>query len=217
MRIGAYIGTSGWYYDHWKGPFYPSGLSDEAFLKYYAGCFGTAEVNNSFYEGWGEKASRFSGEDESPTTRIANNVLSPLPVCYTVFMTAGYRHNRGSVVTLKYHLIWSPRRRRKVLVGAVAHRLEALLREKAKELCVEIEHLAIRPDHLHMFVNAPPSLAVSQLVYRFKSHTSRVLRQEFAHLQKMPSMWTTAYFASTAGRVSEATIHNYIEAQSTRA
>jgi putative transposase len=132
-------------------------------------------------------------------------------------MTTGYRHNRGSVVLLEYHLIWSPRRRRKVLVGAVAHRLQALLREKAKELCVEIEHLAIRPDHLHMFVNAPPSLAVSQLVYRFKGHTSRVLRQEFAHLRKMPSMWTTAYFASTAGRVSEATIQKYIQAQSTRA
>jgi uncharacterized protein YecE (DUF72 family) len=49
MRIGAYIGTSGWYYDHWKGPFYPSGFPEEGFLEYYAGCFGTAEVNNSFY------------------------------------------------------------------------------------------------------------------------------------------------------------------------
>lgn len=118
---------------------------------------------------------------------------------------------------LKYHLIWIPRRRRKVLVGDVADRLEALLRDKAEELSVEIEHLAIKPDHLHMFVNAPPSLAVSQLVYRFKGYTSRVLRQDFSHLRKMPSMWTTAYFASTAGRVSEATIQKYIEAQSRRA
>lgn len=118
---------------------------------------------------------------------------------------------------LKYHLIWIPRRRRKVLIGVVADRLEDLLREKAGELEVEVEHLAIQPDHLHMFVNAPPSLAVSQLVYRFKGYTSRVLRQEFPHLRKMPSMWTTAYFASTAGRVSEATIQKYIEAQSTRA
>ena len=118
---------------------------------------------------------------------------------------------------LKYHLIWIPRRRRKVLVEAVADRLQALLCEKAEELCVEIERLAIRPDHLHMFVNAPPSLAVSQLVYRFKGYTSRILRREFPHLRKMPSMWTTAYFASTAGRVSEATIQKYIQAQSTRA
>jgi putative transposase len=68
-----------------------------------------------------------------------------------------------------------------------------------------------------MFVDAPPSLAVSQLVYRFKGYTSRALRQGFPHLRKMPSMWTTAYFASTAGRVSETTIRKYIEAQSTRA
>ena len=118
---------------------------------------------------------------------------------------------------LKYHLIWVPRRRRKVLVGAVADRLEELLREKAQELEVGIEHLDIHPAHLHMFVDAPPSLAVSQLVYRFKGYTSRVLRQCFPHLRKMPSMWTTAYFASTAGRVSETTIQKYIEAQSTRA
>lgn len=118
---------------------------------------------------------------------------------------------------LKYHLIWIPRRRRKVLIGDVADRLEGLLREKAEELEVGIEHLAIQSDHLHMFVNAPPSLAVSQLVHRFKGYTSRVLRQDFPHLAKMPSMWTTAYFASTAGHVSEKKIQEYIEAQSTRA
>jgi putative transposase len=126
-------------------------------------------------------------------------------------------HNRGSVVMLKYHLVWIPRRRRPVLIGDVADRLEELLREKAEELSCSIEHLAIKPDHLHMFVNALPSLAVSQLVYRLKGYTARRLRQEFPHLRKMPSMWTTAYFASTAGRVSEATIQRYIEAQSKRA
>jgi putative transposase len=131
-------------------------------------------------------------------------------------MATTYKQYRGSVVMLKYHLIWIPRRRRRVLVEAVADRLEGLLAEKAEELEVGIECLAIKPDHLHMFVNAPPSIAVSQLVYRFKGYTARVLRQEFPHLRKMPSMWTTAYFASTAGRVSEATIQKYIEAHSKR-
>ncbi len=132
-------------------------------------------------------------------------------------MGADYRHNEGAVVKLRYHLIWIPRRRRKVLVGAVADRLEVLLREKAAELEIEIEHLAIQPDHLHLFLNARPSLAVSQIVFRLKGYTSRVLRKEFLHLKKMPSMWTTSYFASTAGKVSAATIERYIQAQSTRA
>jgi uncharacterized protein YecE (DUF72 family) len=49
MSIGTHIGTSGWHYDHWKGPFYPSGFPKEGFLEYYADCFCTTEINNSFY------------------------------------------------------------------------------------------------------------------------------------------------------------------------
>lgn len=46
---GIYIGTSGWYYDHWKGPFYPEDLPRSRFLSYYAERLGTVEINNSFY------------------------------------------------------------------------------------------------------------------------------------------------------------------------
>ncbi len=44
-----HIGTSGWHYTHWKGPFYPEDLPASRFLEHYAGCFRTAEINNSFY------------------------------------------------------------------------------------------------------------------------------------------------------------------------
>jgi uncharacterized protein YecE (DUF72 family) len=43
------IGTSGWAYDHWKGTFYPDDLADADRLAYYAGQFGSVEINNSFY------------------------------------------------------------------------------------------------------------------------------------------------------------------------
>lgn len=49
MTAGAHIGTSGWHYDHWQGPFYPEGLRKGAFLAHYAERFDTAEINNSFY------------------------------------------------------------------------------------------------------------------------------------------------------------------------
>lgn len=130
-------------------------------------------------------------------------------------MADGYRHNKGSVVMIKYHLIWIPRRRRKVLGGSIAKRLEELLYEKAQELNVTIEHLAIQPDHLHLFVSAPPSLAVSQIVFRLKGYTSRVLRAEFPVLKRMPSMWTTAYFAATQ-KPTQRDIQDYINSQSKR-
>ena len=45
-----FIGTSGWNYDHWKGPFYPSNLSQTKFLEYYTQYFQTVEINNTFYQ-----------------------------------------------------------------------------------------------------------------------------------------------------------------------
>lgn len=44
-----FIGTSGWSYDHWEGPFYPDGLPDTERLEYYATRFGSVEINQSFY------------------------------------------------------------------------------------------------------------------------------------------------------------------------
>ena len=129
-------------------------------------------------------------------------------------MRQEYRHNRHSVSLINYHLVWIPRRRRKVLVDKVKNRLDALLREKAKELSIEVIALEINPDHVHLFVNAVPNLAVHQVAFRFKGYTSRMLRREFLHLKRMPSMWTSSYFASTAGNVSSETIRKYIEAQS---
>jgi uncharacterized protein YecE (DUF72 family) len=43
------IGTSGWYYGHWAGPFYPADLPRDKWLEYYAWYFDTVELNNTFY------------------------------------------------------------------------------------------------------------------------------------------------------------------------
>jgi len=45
-----HVGTSGWHYEHWSGPFYPQDLKKENYLEYYAKWFHTTEINNSFYQ-----------------------------------------------------------------------------------------------------------------------------------------------------------------------
>ena len=128
-----------------------------------------------------------------------------------------YRHKAGSVSLIRYHFVWTPRRRRRVLIGTIAERLDDLIRAKAIELDLEILAFAIQPDHIHLFVIADPDIAPSLIAGRLKGYTSRVLRSEFKELLKLPSLWTTAYFVSTAGNVSSETIAGYIQAQSTRA
>ncbi|MGJ5675693.1 MAG: IS200/IS605 family transposase [Nostochopsis sp.] len=131
-------------------------------------------------------------------------------------MIGKYRHKTTSVTLINYHFVWIPKRRKKVLVGNVAKRLEELLYEKTKELDCEILALEIMEDHVHLFLCCPPTLAPDQIMFRLKGYTSRVLRQEFSHLLKLPSMWTRSYFCSTAGDASSETIKKYIANQKTR-
>jgi putative transposase len=128
-------------------------------------------------------------------------------------MTQTYRHKNTSVSLVNYHFVWIVRRRKRVLTGSLKQRLETLIHDIAKEIDCEVLNLAIEPEHIHLFVNCPPDIAPSQIMHRIKGATSRYLRQEFPILLKLPSMWTRAYFVSTAGNVASSTIQKYIDAQ----
>lgn len=97
-----------------------------------------------------------------------------------------------------------------MLVGDVAKRLEELLYQKCKELKIDILGLEIASNHVHLFVNTSPLLAPHQIMFRLKGYTSRILREEFPHLLKLPSMWTRSYYCGTAGEMSSETIKKYI-------
>ncbi len=126
-----------------------------------------------------------------------------------------YRHKRTSVTLINSHFVWCPKRRKKVLTVEIAQRLKGLLYEKAYELDCEIIALEIMPDHVHLFISTPPTLAPDQVMFRLKGYTSRVLRQEYPQLKKLPSLWTRSYYCGTAGNMSSETIKKYIANQKT--
>jgi len=124
-----------------------------------------------------------------------------------------YKVANSTVAMLKYHLVWSTRRRRDVLKGEVADRLEALLHSTAQELGIDIIRLSIEPDYVHMHVVATPNLAPTQIVYRLKNG-SAALRDEFDDLKRIPSMWTSSSLVSSAPNLRPDEIQLYIQAQS---
>ena len=125
-----------------------------------------------------------------------------------------YRHGRNKVFLINYHLIWCPKRRKKVLTGNIKARLEAIIYEVAKEKGIDVLAFEVMPDHVHLFVSAYPDIAVHRIIKAFKGRSSNLLRKEFPELLKLPTLWTHSYFVSTAGNVSSETIQKYIEAQS---
>lgn len=125
-----------------------------------------------------------------------------------------YAKNAGAVFSLKLHIVWCPKYRRKVLVGDIEHRLSELMNQKAEELGLTIHALEIMPDHVHLFIEYDPTRCVAEIVAQFKGFTSRILRNEFPSLRsRLPTLWSRSYYAGSVGAVSEQTVKHYIESQ----
>ncbi len=124
-----------------------------------------------------------------------------------------YQRDEHRVHLIVYHLVWTPKRRKAVLVSDVAAECRSLIEDKCKEQGWDLIELAIQPDHIHLFIRVWPTNSAAEVVKECKGVTSRVLRQKYPQLRKLPSLWTRSYFAASAGNVSSKVIEAYIAAQ----
>ena len=127
-----------------------------------------------------------------------------------------YQHESHCVHLVVYHLLWCPKRRRKVLVGPVSERLKQIIVQVIEENAWKLLTLAIEPDHVHLFLRANPYTLPTDIARKIKGRSAHLLREEFPHLKRMPSLWTRSTFYSTAGNVSSEIIERYIARQSTQ-
>ena len=127
-----------------------------------------------------------------------------------------YKSNNNIVYSCKYHVVWCPKYRRKVLVGDIENRLKELIPQICKEIHVELLEMEVMPDHLHLLMEVDPQYGVHKAVKTIKGRTSNILRKEFKELTtKLPCLWTNSYFVSTVGGASLDVVKQYIESQKT--
>lgn len=125
-----------------------------------------------------------------------------------------YKQNKNIVYSSKYHIVFCPKYRRPVLVGAVADRLREILNAICAERGCELFRMEVMPDYVHLLLEVDPRFGVHRLVKLLKGRSSRLLRQEFPHLKsRLPTLWTNGYFLSTVGGAPLAVIKRYIENQ----
>ena len=115
----------------------------------------------------------------------------------------------------KYHIVWIPKYRRKVLYGQLRRHLGSLLRELArqKECAVEEGHLLA--DHVHMLLSVPPKYAVAQVVGYIQGKSAiHIARSYLGRRQNFTGQqfWARGYYVSTVGR-DETAIREYIQKQ----
>lgn len=124
------------------------------------------------------------------------------------------KSNRNVVYSCKYHVVWCPKYRRRVLVNGVDERLKDIIREVCAEIHADLIEMEVMPDHVHLLVEVDPQYGIHRAVRLIKGRSSRLLRGEYPWLKsRLPTLWTNSYFVSTVGGTPLKTVKQYIENQ----
>ncbi len=127
------------------------------------------------------------------------------------------RSNNNVVYICRYHVVFCPKYRRKVLTPPIDERLKTILTEQIERWGQDLIELEVMPDHVHLLVGCDPQFGIHRLVKLLKGHSSHALRAEFPALKRrLPSLWTNSYFVSTVGGVTLETLNRYVESQKGR-
>jgi len=123
---------------------------------------------------------------------------------------------RHSLWECKYHIVWIPKCRRKVLYGQLRRELGEVFHELArqKECRIEEGH-HMQPDRVHVLMSIPPKYAVAQVVGFLKGKSAIHVARTFGARRRNfvgQHFWARGYYVSTVGKDEEA-VRKYIKEQ----
>ena len=115
----------------------------------------------------------------------------------------------------KYHIVFAPKYRRKVIYKQIKKDIAKILSELCKRKGIEIIEAEACSDHIHMFVRIPPKYSVSEIMGYLKGKSSLMIFERHAHLKYKYGnrhFWCRGYYVDTVGKNTKA-IKEYIENQ----
>lgn len=115
----------------------------------------------------------------------------------------------------KYHVVFIPKRRKKVIYGALRKHLGEILHELAKQKESQIVEGHLKNDHIHILIRIPPKYAVSNVVGYIKGKSAIAIARNFTGKKGNfvgENFWARGFFVSTVG-LDEEVVKNYIRSQ----
>jgi putative transposase len=115
----------------------------------------------------------------------------------------------------KYHVVWVPKRRRKVIYGKLRAEIRDILRRLCTYKGVELLEGKVCIDHIHMCIGIPPKYSVSSIVGYLKGKSAMIVFEKYSRLKKNfrgHHFWARGYYVSTVG-LDEAKVRKYIQDQ----
>ena len=125
-----------------------------------------------------------------------------------------YRTGSHSVSRMSAHIVWVTKYRYHVLTGDIQVRCRDLVVQICNTENVQILKGVVSKDHVHIHVEYPPSLSISNLVKKLKGRTSRILQQEFPSLGKKywgRHFWAVGYGVWSTGNITEEMVQEYLD------
>ena len=127
-----------------------------------------------------------------------------------------YRTTATTVYCCRYHIIFCPKYRRKVLREPIAERFKQIVISMQEEQNFYVLGMEVMLDHVHLLLDIDPTIGVNVVVARIKGKTAHILNREFPELtRRLPTLWTRSKFIATVGSVSLDVVKKYIEEQKT--
>ena len=115
----------------------------------------------------------------------------------------------------KFHIVWIPKSRRKMLYGQLRQNLGEVLHSLARQKESRVLEGHLQPDHVHMLISIPPKHAVSHVAGYMKGKSAIHIARTYLGQRKNytgMSFWARGYFVSTVG-ADEAVVRSYIRLQ----
>ena len=130
-------------------------------------------------------------------------------------MAERYRRSPHAVYEIKYHFVWVPKYRFRILEGEIGRRIKELISQICEGMEIIIVEGKVCVDHVHLCVSVPPKYSPAEVMKRIKGAASEIIFREHPELRKRywgQHFWARGYFVSTIG-IDEATIKKYIKSQ----
>ena len=130
------------------------------------------------------------------------------------------RKTSHSVYNINYHVVFCPKYRHPILENELEYEVQKLFKSIAFNYGFDVLEQEIMPDHIHLFISAPPTIAPTQIVKILKSVSANEIFKAFPNLKKTKfwgsGLWSKGYYIGyigTAGAVSSEIIKKYIQEQ----
>lgn len=129
-----------------------------------------------------------------------------------------FRKSTHSIYNTQYHIVWTPRYRRKILVEGVKEYLEKLFKNMdGIDEDIEVRKVNVQKDHVHIVIVIPPRVSVASIIKYMKSLSGKKLKEKFEFMKKAMygrgGIWSRGYYCVSTVGLNEKAIMDYVEYQ----